>query len=237
MRKLKIGIFAYNWPHLKTQNGIINLCVNGFVPDMVFRADPVKLNFYKSKIRVSPKDLYLHETSELCDFFNIRSEVVGHNSRECEFIIKNLDLDIGIILGARILKSNIINAFNIGIVNMHPGLLPENRGLDNLKWAVIKGMRQGVTTHLIDSKIDKGSLISRQEIKVYKDDSFLDIHLRLQAKEQEMMIDAVKILSSFPPIEDFSTFEEEGNYHKSVPPDLEKDLMDCFKSYLKGLGE
>ena len=41
--------------------------------------------------------------------------------------------DLGIILGSRIIK-NIINKFKIGILNMHPGILPYNRGLDTHKW-------------------------------------------------------------------------------------------------------
>ena len=52
-------------------------------------------------------------------------------------LIKKHNLDIGIILGARILSKQIIDAFSIGIVNLHPGILPENRGLDNVKWSII----------------------------------------------------------------------------------------------------
>ena len=145
--KPKIGIFVYNWPHSKSQSGIFNLCMSGFKPEIAFCADPVKLNFYKSKARIGPKDLHSYNTKDLCEYFKIKNIVVEHNSLECEKIIKRMDLDVGIILGARIFKENIVNAFNIGIINMHPGILPENRGLDNLKWAVIKGLKQGVTSH------------------------------------------------------------------------------------------
>ena len=79
-----------------------------------------------------------------------------HNSTETLKIIKKNKLDLGVILGARILKKEIINAFKIGIINMHPGILPENRGLDNIKWSVVKNLPIGVTSHFIDPRIDMG---------------------------------------------------------------------------------
>jgi len=236
-KSLKIGVFAYNWPHQKTQSGIFNLCVSGFKPEIALCADPVKLNFYKSQVRIGPKDLYVHNTTDLCKYFNIKSVVLKHNSKECEKIIKNMNLDIGIVLGARILKDNIINSFNIGIINMHPGILPENRGLDNLKWAVIKGMKQGVTSHLIDGSIDRGRMIDQQIVKVYKDDTLVDIHLRLQNKEQQMMIEALGKIQEMKSLEDFPLLSHGKNYHRSVPPEIEKNLFENFKSYKENLGE
>ena len=56
---MKIGVFAYNFKHWKTQVGLFNLCMSGNKPDVIFAADPVDLSFYRSKIRVSPKDLVL----------------------------------------------------------------------------------------------------------------------------------------------------------------------------------
>lgn len=235
--KYKIGVFAYNWPHGKTQAGIFNLCMSGFKPDVVFCADPVELKFYKSKIRIGPKDLHNYDTKDLCKYFGIKNIVIKHNSLECEKIIKDMNLDVGIILGARILKENIVNAFNVGIINMHPGVLPENRGLDNLKWAIIKGLKQGVTSHFIDSNIDRGRLIECQEIKVYKDDTLLDIHLRLQSKEQTMMIDALRKIQEEDFVKGLSFLPSGKNYHRSVPPEIEKDLMIHFKKYLEKIGE
>ena len=236
MENLKIGVFAYNWPHYKTQMGLTNLYFKGIVPSCVFLADPVKLKFYKSKVRVGPRDLYLHNSEDICKSFNFPSTVIKHNSIECENLIKEKKLDLGIILGARILKKNIVNAFKIGIINMHPGLLPENRGLDNLKWAIIKCQKQGVTTHLIDKNIDRGRLIDRQEILVYKDDSLVDIHLRLQAKEQKMMIEAIEKIEKSKSARDLEYLSNGSHYNRSVPEDIEKDFDRLFNSYREKYG-
>lgn len=99
---------------------------------------------------------------------------------------------------------------------MHPGILPDNRGLDNLKWAIIKDLDQGVTTHLIDSKIDRGRLINRQKIKIYKDDTLIDIHMRLQALEQKMMIDSIELLHEENSLQSLELLGEGDSYHSSV---------------------
>ena len=237
MRKLKIGVFAYNWPHYKTQQGLINMCIKGYKPDIVFCADPVELNFYKSKVRITPKDMYLHDTRDICKYFDIPFEVIVHNSEYCENLIKNHCLDLGVILGARILKKNIIDSFNVGILNAHPGLLPANRGLDTIKWALVKKIKQGVTCHLIDHKIDIGRLVALEEIKVYKDDSLIDLYLRIQSLEQNLIIKSLKSLNEDSNIHNYVKLTSGENYHKSLPPDIEANLNDYLLKYLKEYGE
>lgn len=224
---MKIGIFAYNFRHWKTQAGIQNLCMAGYKPEVIFAADPVELKFYQSKIRVSPKDLFLWHPKELCDFYCIDYHVVRHNSEETATIVKKASLDLGIILGARILKPVAFRDFSIGVMNMHPGILPQNRGLDNLKWAIIDKKPQGVTTHLINDKIDRGQQILQEKIKIYEDDTLLDIHLRLQHLEQKLMIDSVSVLSRSPKLKTI----KKGTYYKSVPPEREAKMMQMFDDY------
>ena len=137
---------------------------------------------------------------------------------------------MGIVLGARILSDTIIKSFRIGVLNLHPGLLPENRGLDNLKWAIIKGYKQGVSCHLIDKEIDRGFLLLKEKINVYQDDTYLDIFLRTQNKEQELMIKSIQLLEKGK-----SNFKKvgKGNYFKAVPAAIEKNLGKIFISYKK----
>lgn len=230
---MKIGVFAYNFPHWKTQEGIHNLILNGFKPDIIFAADPVKLNFYQSKVRISPKDLYLTHPKDIAETHNIPYHVTIHNSEETKDLIQQYDLDVGIILGSRILKPIVIDQFKVGILNMHPGILPDNRGLDNLKWALINDHKQGVTTHLIDSKIDMGSMIEQEFIQIYKDDTLLDLHLRIQSLEQRLMISSLKALKE--PIK--FTKLSSGNYYKSVPEEIEQKLHLYFYNYKQKYGE
>jgi len=225
---MRIAAFAYNFPHKKTQEGLLNLFLAGIKVDCVLAADPVPLNFYQSAIRVAPNGLDYFHPREIADRLGVPYHVVPHNSAECVQIIRENEIDLGVILGARILKKPVIDAFGIGVLNMHPGLLPDNRGLDNLKWAILKGIKQGVSCHLIDHEIDRGKLIMRRTIDVYGDDTLLDVHLRIQNAEQTMMVDSIRTIASgqrdFPEV-------GVGTYFKAVPEAEEALLLDTFETY------
>lgn len=227
---MKIGVFAYNFEHKKTQEGILNLFLNDYKISCILAADPVKLRFYQSKIRISPKGLKYVHPRKIAEKLKIPYYVVEHNSKECEKLIKKYDLDLGIILGARVLKKNIIKSFEIGILNLHPGILPYNRGLDNIKWAILKNFKQGVSCHLISKEIDKGRLIIQKETEVYEDDTLVDILLRIQNLELFLMIESLRILESGK-----RDFEEvgKGKYFKAVPEDIERTLLKKFEEYKK----
>jgi len=224
---MNIGVFAYNFPHWKTQEGINNLIISGNKPKVIFASDPVKLNFYKSKIRITPKDLYLTHPKEIARQHGIDYKILIHNSEETNNQVKEYNLDLGIILGARILKPIAFENFTIGVLNMHPGLLPKNRGLDNIKWAILDNIPQGVTTHLIDKSIDRGKSILKEEIKIYKDDSLVDLNIRIQNLEQKLMVDSIASLKENIPTQILG----EGTYYKSVPEDIEKTLHQKFIEY------
>jgi len=227
---LNIGVFVYNFPHKKTQEGLFELFARGYKPTCAIAANPVKLDFYQSKIRIGPKGLEYIHPKELCDTMGIDYRVCEHSGKECINFIQEKKLDIGIVLGARILKQEVIDQFNIGIVNMHPGLLPENRGLDNIKWAILDGIEQGATSHLIDSSVDRGLLIDKKSIEVYEDDSLIDITLRVQNLELKMMISALEKLSAgFLPKEKIKV----GKKNSSVSKNIEDHIMQIFDKYKK----
>lgn len=226
----KICVFAYNFPHKKTQEGLYKLLFHNIKIDYVILMDPIKLNFVPSKIRTTVKNISYENSKDICERFSIPYIILNHNSLECKNFLKFNEFDIGIILGSRIIKKHIIEEFKIGIINMHPGLLPENRGLDNIKWAILKNYKQGVTTHLIDDQIDRGFLIDKQTIDVYEDDSFVDIFMRLQNKEQTMMIEALrKLENNFIPKEKIDI----GNYYKSMKDEDEIEMLKTFDQYKK----
>tara|TARA_Y100000294_G_scaffold168282_1_gene178352 strand:+ start:96 stop:827 length:732 start_codon:yes stop_codon:yes gene_type:complete len=229
-KEMKIGVFAYNFEHKKTQEYLLELFLNDYDISCILAADPIELKFYQSEIRVSPKGLKYVHPKKIAEKLRIPYHITKHNSKECEELIKKYELDLGIILGARILEENIINSFKIGILNMHPALLPENRGLDNIKWAILRNFKQGVSCHLINKEVDKGKLIIKEEIDVYEDDTLVDIFLRIQNKEQKLMIESLRILEKGK--KDFEEVEK-GNYFESVPENLEKTLFKKFEQYKK----
>ena len=225
---MKIGLFSYNFVHKKSYEYLMRLIFEGYEISCIFAADWVKLNIASSEIRISPKDIgYIHSKT-VADKFKIPYHVVLHNSDDCVKLIKQYDLDVGVILGARILKKFVIDAFNIGIINLHPGVLPYNRGLDNVKWAIFDDLPQGHTCHLIDERIDWGQILVVKPVQVYKDDTLLDLYLRVMFMGEEVMIEGLKLIEEgkIPPVT-----RSEGKYNKALPPDLESNLFERFEEY------
>lgn len=76
--------------------------------------------------------------------------------------LKNENFDIAIQGGTGILRDNVINSFKFGILNFHPGDLPEYRGCSAPEWQLYEGRLLICTCHLVDKGIDTGKVLTRK---------------------------------------------------------------------------
>lgn len=61
-----------------------------------------------------------------------------------------------------ILADELLEIPRLGAVNIHLGLLPEYRGVNGIRWALLNGEEKtGVTMHFMDAGIDTGDMIAR----------------------------------------------------------------------------
>lgn len=225
----KIAVFAYNFPHKKTQEVLTRLFLENFQVDLVLAADPVELDIPASSIRTKLRHIGLLHPRLIAERIGSRYEVVEHNSCNSVQMVKEMGIELGIIAGARILKGDILHAFPKGIINFHPGLIPEARGLDALLWSVLKGIPLGVTAHIIDEKIDAGQILLRRKIPLYVDDTVFDLNERLMETQLEMIRPAVKAALSGEGI----PLPKGTGYNRKMPPNLEKKAIAMLPSYLK----
>lgn len=228
---MKICVFAYNFEHNKTQNGLVSLISNKFKINQVIASNKLKIFSPKKKINIGFKDVNYNHPKKLCASLNIPYKVLKHNSKNCLNFLKKKKFDLGIILGARILKEDIIKTFKIGILNLHPGLLPDNRGLDTYQWAIINMIPQGVTSHLIDSKMDGGKILIKKKIKIYQDDTLNDLYMRVQSLEMKLMIQSINLLNKNNKAGYFPS--KLSQYHSYLPSKLEKKMITNFTKYKK----
>lgn len=79
-----------------------------------------------------------------------------------------------------------------GTFNVHASLLPQYRGAAPINWALINGERTtGVTTFLLDDKIDTGSVLLRAEETIDADDLLEDLYERLMHKGAQLALDTL----------------------------------------------
>ncbi len=228
---MKICLFVYNFKHKKSQEGIIKLITSGFKISQVIAMNKKKIISPKKAIEIVPRDIDFLNPKILCKILKIPFKVTDHNSKNCEKFLKKKKYDLGIILGARILKEEIINCFKIGILNLHPGILPENRGLDTYQWAICNNLPQGATAHLIDRKMDKGRILFKKKINIYNQDTIKDFYLRVQSLELELMIKSLNVLNKNINFGYIS--KKQGKYHSYINSIEEKKMIKNFARYKK----
>ena len=98
-----------------------------------------------------------------------------HNSEEVMPHIRDLDLDLIVFGGTRIIRGEILDHPKDGVINSHPGLLPECRGSASPAWSVYHDIPIGSSTHFCDNGIDTGELLLRREVPVTRGMTYEDL--------------------------------------------------------------
>lgn len=72
----------------------------------------------------------------------------------------------------RILTPWFVGRWSGRLLNIHPALLPQFKGLDTHRRAIAAGAKHhGATVHFVVAEIDAGPIIAQESIEVRKDDS------------------------------------------------------------------
>lgn len=230
LRDLKIGVFAYNFVHRKTQDILVRLFLEKVPVQAVWAADKIKLDIPKPGVRTKIRHTGILPPEQIAascgfPFFN-----VFHDREPVLELLDALKPDIGIIAGARILPPEVIDRFRLGIINFHPGLLPESRGLDAMMWSIYNDIPLGVTAHLIDRHVDAGQLLIKKPVSIYSDDSVFDLSERLYETQLDLLMPALRKLAEGA-AEDVDLHT--AAYNRKMPPELEKETLSMVRSYVQ----
>ena len=103
-----------------------------------------------------------------------------------------LNADIFIVVAFRMLPKTIWEIPNYGTINLHGSLLPHYRGAAPINWAVINGeSHTGVTTFIIDEKIDTGEILLQEKIKISDGDNAGIIHDKLMTLGAKLILKTI----------------------------------------------
>jgi methionyl-tRNA formyltransferase len=98
-----------------------------------------------------------------------------HNSTEVMPYLMDIDLDLIVFGGTRIIRGEILDYPKHGVINSHPGLLPECRGSASPAWSVYHDIPIGSSTHFCDNGVDTGHLLLRREVLVKRGMKYEDL--------------------------------------------------------------
>ncbi len=97
---------------------------------------------------------------------------------------------------SKILPKSIIEMPKLGVIGVHPSLLPKHRGASPIQSTLLQGDSEtGVTLFLIDEKVDHGPIIVSEKIKVKSEKlTYTELQIELANCGGELL---VKILPRF----------------------------------------
>jgi len=84
----------------------------------------------------------------------------------------------------KILTANFIKNYKGKIINIHPSLLPEYKGLNTHQRVLDNEDKySGCTVHFVNSKLDAGKIILQKKVKIYKNDTSEKLSKRILKQE------------------------------------------------------
>ena len=91
--------------------------------------------------------------------------------------LKELNPDIIVVFAFRFLPKEVYEIANIAAFNIHTSLLPKYRGAAPINWAIINGEKNtGLTSFILDDKIDTGPIILQKEITISDNSTAGDLY-------------------------------------------------------------
>lgn len=141
--------------------------------------------------------------------------LVGREFREPAGIDLLRSLDLDYIIGVHfpyIVPDEVLEIPRIGVLNLHPALLPYNRGWHTPSWAILDGTPIGATLHFMDSGLDTGDIVAQTELDIRPEDTAHTLYGRLIQLEVELFREAWPLLASGSPPRQ-SQSSDEGSSH------------------------
>ncbi len=184
---MHVGIITYQTGHLKTWHILRKLMTKSFDVTLYafpFFPRPQEEKFFEDR----PFQLIDFDIKKFC--LENRIGYVEMDGWEEKDVVKFGKIggpetpDVYLTCIAKIIPDVFIKSRMI--INAHPGLLPENRGVDAFKWAIVHRWPVGISLHVIDRHIDRGTLLHRMRIPVLPTDTFRDVTDRAYEMECDL---------------------------------------------------
>lgn len=111
--------------------------------------------------------------------------------------LKAFEADVFVIVAFRMLPKVVWELPQLGTFNLHASLLPQYRGAAPIHWSIINGEQvSGLTTFLIDDKIDTGAILLQKKLDILAEDTMGRLSERMQVHSGELIIATIDGLAS-----------------------------------------
>lgn len=96
------------------------------------------------------------------------------NSETTRKLLSEMQPDLIIVNGTRIISKKTLNSVDAPFINIHTGITPAFRGVHGGYWAIAKGNKKlfGATIHYVDPGVDTGGIIEQVFTEPMSTDNF-----------------------------------------------------------------
>ncbi len=106
----------------------------------------------------------------------------------------NADVAVVVAFG-QIIPAELLKAFPLGVINVHPSLLPKYRGAAPIQRAILNGEKEsGVTIMLLDEGLDSGPILMQKAISIGKCENAGSLHDRLSTLGAKLLAETIPLL-------------------------------------------
>jgi phosphoribosylglycinamide formyltransferase-1 len=218
LRGARVSLITYDVPHKKTQDILFRLLPQGrfeitltLVP---FTSRPQRMTAFQHRpaqlVGPDPRSLakeYQLETFALEDWRSFEQRI-----------------DYFLICGAGLIDGSFCASAQI--INCHPGLIPQSRGLDAFKWCIYNGWRLGNTLHRIDRGVDLGTMLHHLPTDVFEEDDLAALAIRHYQAEIDLLANFDRYLMGGTVL----SFDQQ-EPTKRMPAALEPEMMRSFENF------
>jgi len=193
---------------------------------------PLELKMFSHKVkrRLKPDNREEWINNKFYDLYSGRVYIIDNfNSNECEQLLKEIEPDLIVLGGSRIIRKNIISIPKIGILNAHPGLLPKYRGLDVIPWAIYHGDDIGITIHFIDKGIDTGGIVVQEIINITENDTIDSLGKKADILAGRLMAETVLKIIEEKRVQIMPQAIEDGKQYSRMPLKLFRETKKKLK--------
>jgi phosphoribosylglycinamide formyltransferase-1 len=200
----RVVVFAYDFPHQKSADFITESRLSRVELAGVIGAPRKALPSYADFRGYDPlPEPPPYDTSHICSRLGVDYIALDHNDvSSVQAYVRSRSANLAIIAGARILSAAVIEQFSHGIINFHPGKIPETSGLDAFYWMLERASPAGVTAHFIDRKVDAGQFILFEPVRVGMEDTLATVARKIYVAQ---LVALRKVLAAIGRGEAFST--------------------------------
>jgi methionyl-tRNA formyltransferase len=118
-----------------------------------------------------------------------------------------------------LIPKEVLNIPSCGVLNLHPALLPYNRGWHTPTWAIYDRTPYGATLHFMDEGVDTGDIVAQSSIVVNPEDTADSLYKRVLDREYDLFTETWPLILT-KQYQRRAQSPEAGTFHKK--PDIQQ---------------